>query len=117
MGANSFVHGIDRGAVRTSKALELERTSGGCELRICWNVCVSTIISSSVRHYSWQLADLDRMSLGILYWFSRFRLLPRLRNSAVEKATVVLDDGTTVTKFIEVPRGRPEPDRTKYHRV
>lgn len=50
------------------------------------------------------------MLLGFTYWYVRFRLHPRLNGRTIQQEVVVLDDGTSVTRFIEVPRDRSKPD-------
>lgn len=60
-------------------------------------------------HSTTDMLITHRMCSGVLYWFLRFRLLPHLRKNVVEQEVVALDDGTTITKFIEIPRERWKP--------
>ena len=60
-------------------------------------------------HSGTSILTVRRMCSGVLYWFLRFRLLPHLRKNVVEQEVVTLDDGTTITKFIEIPRERWKP--------
>ena len=44
------------------------------------------------------------MLFGILYWYVWTILLPRWKGYNLEEETRLLDDGTTVTTMIKVPR-------------
>lgn len=41
---------------------------------------------------------------GLLYWYVWTRLIPRLKGYTLEEETSVLDDGTTVTTLVHVPK-------------
>ncbi|KAL9096524.1 MAG: hypothetical protein Q9165_001521 [Trypethelium subeluteriae] len=47
---------------------------------------------------------------GVGYWYIWTVLIPRWKDYSLEEAAEVLDDGTTITKLVKVPRGsKPVP--------
>ncbi|KAI9689120.1 MAG: hypothetical protein M1822_000858 [Bathelium mastoideum] len=42
---------------------------------------------------------------GVIYWYVWTVLLPRWKGYSLEEAAEVLDDGTTITRLVKVPRG------------
>jgi hypothetical protein len=55
-----------------------------------------------------QLLTVHSMLFGILYWYVWTILLPRWKGYKLEEETRLLDDGTTVTTMIKVPREQAE---------
>ena len=51
-----------------------------------------------------QTLTVHSMLFGILYWYVWTVLLPRWKGYSLEEETRLLDDGTTVTTMIKVPR-------------
>jgi len=45
------------------------------------------------------------MLFGVIYWYVWTILIPRWKDYNLEEVTEVLDDGTTVTKLVHVPKG------------
>ena len=43
--------------------------------------------------------------IGVLYWYVFTILIPRWKGYALEETVEVLDDGTSMTKLVKVPRG------------
>ena len=41
---------------------------------------------------------------GVLYWYVSTKVLPRVRGYVLNEEDEVLDDGTTVTKVVKVPK-------------
>jgi len=48
--------------------------------------------------------DASSILSGVLYWYIWTVLVPRLKGYVLEEEAEVLDDGTTITKLIRVPR-------------
>jgi hypothetical protein len=50
---------------------------------------------------------LTRFSIlfGVLYWYIWTVFIPRWRSYTLEEVEEVLDDGTTITKLVQVPEG------------
>ena len=47
---------------------------------------------------------------GVLYWYVWTRLIPHWKGYSLEEAVEVLDDGTSITKLVQVPKGfKPAP--------
>ena len=45
-----------------------------------------------------------------MYWYVWTVLIPRWKGNSLEEATEILDDGTTITRLVEVPKGsKPTP--------
>ena len=42
---------------------------------------------------------------GILYWYVWTLLIPRWRGYSLEEVVELLEDGTSITKLVQVPRG------------
>lgn len=91
----------------------MEAASLGSELCICRDnsVSQSDTINDNL-NLNYLTLTVGRMLSGVAYWYLRFQLFPFLRGCRVEKEVVVLDDGTTVTKFVELPFGRFNPTST-----
>lgn len=49
------------------------------------------------------MLTLSSLSLAVLYWFVWAVALPRWNGYRLEEKVDILDDGTTVTKYIKVP--------------
>ena len=52
------------------------------------------------------------MSLGVLYWYAWAILLPKWKRYRLEEEAVMLDDGTTITKFQKIPKDQSGLDVT-----
>jgi hypothetical protein len=46
----------------------------------------------------------DRIVFGLLYWYVWTIAIPKWKGYRLEEKTEVLDDGTSVTKLVHVPR-------------
>jgi hypothetical protein len=45
------------------------------------------------------------MTFGVLYWYIWTVYLPRRKGYSLEETVEVLDDGTTITRLVQVPKG------------